>query len=344
MRPNIIRQALRQCIAFGLLSIAGLSARADDWPMFGRDRTRNAVSGEKNPPSWWQVEESKGGKIVRPNKNIKWSASIGSGSSYYHSYADPVVIDGMVWISTNISEERGGKTQHFYALRCFDEQTGKPLSTYLCPRNPPLGAERFLHTLQTSPLIERNRMWFYTNRMEVVCLDIADVRHGKGELREIWKRDLRKDLGVYRAKSIFECRLCSVATHGNYLYVTTGNGVNNFDGDSKVNPKAPSLVCFDKNSGKIVWQDHSPGEKIIHSQFASPTIITIGEKTQIVAPQGDGWLRSFDSATGQLIWEFNTNPPDATDDAFSGNRNYLPATAVLYDNRIYIGNGREPEH
>ena len=312
--------------------------------MFGRDRTRNAASVEKNPPIWWQVEASEDGKIVRPKKNIKWSTSIGTGLSYFHSYADPVVVDGMVWIGTNANVKKDGEDKPFYALRCFDEKNGKLRSTYLCPQYPQLGHERFLHTLQSSPMVEGDRLWLYTNRMDVVCLDIADVRKGKGEPREIWKRDLRKDLGVYRAKSIFDCRLCSVATHGDFLYVTTGNGINNWDGDCKVNAKAPSLVCFDKNTGKIVWQDHSPGDKIIHSQFASPTIITTDDKTQIVAPQGDGWVRSFHAVTGKLNWEFNTNPPDATDDGVRGTRNYLPATAVFYKNRIYIGNGREPEH
>jgi hypothetical protein len=28
---------------------------ADDWPMRGRDGTRNAVSPEKNPPTMWSV-------------------------------------------------------------------------------------------------------------------------------------------------------------------------------------------------------------------------------------------------------------------------------------------------
>lgn len=110
-----------------------------------------------------------------------------------------------------------------------------------------------------------------------------------------------------------------------------------------MNADAPSLICLNKNTGKIVWQDNSPGKNILHGQFASPTVITVNGKTQVVAPQGDGWVRSFDAATGKLIWKFDTNLPDAKWDGGRGTRNYLPATAVFHDNRIFIGNGQERE-
>jgi outer membrane protein assembly factor BamB len=55
-------------------------------------------------------------------------------------------------------------------------------------------------------------------------------------------------------------------------------------------------------------------------------------------------VRSFDAASGKLIWKFDTNPPDTKWSApFNSTRNYLPATAVFHNNRIYIGNGQEPE-
>ena len=53
---------------------------ADDWPMYGHDRTRNAVSLEKNPPLDWQIEiRDEAGKITAPAKNIKWKADLGPG-------------------------------------------------------------------------------------------------------------------------------------------------------------------------------------------------------------------------------------------------------------------------
>lgn len=330
----------RFTLALLALFIAAV-ARGEDWRMFGRDQSRNAVSPEKDPPTFWQIEVEEDGKILKKSKNILWTAQLGGAPSYYGSLGDPVVVGGQIWIGTNGAAKN---TRGEYVFLCLDEKTGKPLYRYAIPHMDD-GAERWCHTMASSPLIDGDRMWFFNNRWEVVCLDISPLRKGHGTPKELWKVDTKKELGVYRTKSIFDCRLCSVAIHKDWLYVITGNGVNWWDKDGEVNADAPSLVCFNKNTGKIVWQDNSPGSDIMHSQFASPTIVTINGKTQVVAPQGDGWVRSFDAATGKLIWKFDTNPPDAKFDRkrHTGTRNYLPATAVFHDNRIFIGNGQEPE-
>ena len=43
------------------------------------------------------------------------------------------------------------------------------------------------------------------------------------------------------------------------------------------------------------------------TQFASPTIATIDSRAQVIVPQSDGWVRSFDPQTGKKIWEFDIN-------------------------------------
>lgn len=326
----------------GLFAILGAllaaPAHADDWPMFGRTLGRNAVNPEKAPPTSWRVRIDDDAKPA--SKNVLWSSIMGSGHSYYGTCGDPVVVGARVWIGTNADVGKDA----FYALNCLDAKTGKLLYQYRTPLHPQIGWERWLHTMGTSPAIEGDRMWFFTNRAEVVCLDLAPLNKGQGDPREVWKVDTRKEFGVYRTKSIFDCRFCSVAVHGDSLFVITGNGVNNWDGKGRVNADAPSLICLNKNTGKVIWSDNSPGDNILHGQFASPTVFTVNGKTQIVAPQGDGWVRSFDAATGKLIWKFDTNPPDAKwDPNGRGDRNYLPATAVFHDNRIFIGNGQEPE-
>jgi hypothetical protein len=48
-----------------LILFLATSAHSADWPMFGRDPTRNAVSPEKNPPVFWQIERSKDGQPGR---------------------------------------------------------------------------------------------------------------------------------------------------------------------------------------------------------------------------------------------------------------------------------------
>ena len=58
MKNRIFASVFLTCT--GWLSDAAL--RADDWPMLGRDATRNPVSSEKNPPTWWQVEVTEKGQ------------------------------------------------------------------------------------------------------------------------------------------------------------------------------------------------------------------------------------------------------------------------------------------
>ena len=53
---------------------------------------------------------------------------------------------------------------------------------------------------------------------------------------------------------------CSVTTLGDILFVNTRNGVD----EAHINlpaPDAPSFIAMDKNTGKVLWTDNSPGEQ-----------------------------------------------------------------------------------
>ena len=132
----------------------------------------------------------------------------------------------------------------------------------------------------------------------------------------------------------------SVAGYKNKLYVVTHNGID----ASLVNlpkPEAPSLVCLEKTTGKVVWKDNSPGKDILFVQTSSPLVVEIKGKAQVMVGQGDGWLRSFDPATGKLIWKSDLNAKDADWELDgTGNRNYIVATPILYENRVYIATGQ----
>ena len=97
---------------------------------------------------------------------------------------------------------------------------------------------------------------------------------------------------------------CSVgASYKDWVYVTTGNGIDYASGKVAA-PDAPSLVCFHKDSGKVVWRDNSPGKHILEGQWSNPLVCEVKGRAQVVVAQGDGWLRSFDPATGK-IWVAN---------------------------------------
>ena len=52
-------------------------AVADDWPMLGRDGTRNSVSAEIGAPVEWIVESREGDRVIRESRGIRWSAPLG---------------------------------------------------------------------------------------------------------------------------------------------------------------------------------------------------------------------------------------------------------------------------
>jgi outer membrane protein assembly factor BamB len=106
-------------------------------------------------------------------------------------------------------------------------------------------------------------------------------------------------------------------------------------------PQAPSIVCLNKNTGKLVWTDNSPGINVLHGQWASPAIVEVNGRPLVIAPLGDGWVYAYDARDGKIVWKFDCNPKDAV---YPQTRNELIATPVIVDNRMYIATGQDPEH
>src|SRR5688500_1059089 len=84
----------------------------------------------------------------------------------------------------------------------------------------------------------------------------------------------------------------------------------------------------------------------MHSQLSSPLVVPVGGRTQVIVGQGDGWLRAFEAETGRLIWRCDLNPKAAGKYQLGGRsrRNYVMATPVFHDGRVYLGTGQDPEH
>ena len=325
-------QSVKWLISIGIVLIAATeTSLGADWPMRGRNNNRNAVVPAEVGPLDWQVPGRDAG-----SRNVRWSAALGS-----LSHGDPVVSGGLVWVGTNNRHPRDPlQKQDAGVLMCFDERDGKFLYQYLSPRLP--GGYKVDWPMSSqggSPLIEKDRLWFCNTRHEVICLDIAPLQSRTGDPTVVWKVDMREQLGVVPRPVMLGSNVsqCSIASHRNWIYINTTNGVPA--------PNAPSLICLDKQTGQVKWQDNSPGNNLIEVQHGSPLMAEIQGRAQVIMGQGDGWMRGFDALTGEVLWKFDINPKSAKRKGIRRRYewNDLVAMPVFHEGRIYFAIGKHYE-
>jgi outer membrane protein assembly factor BamB len=308
-----------------------------EWPMWGGTPDRNMVSSIKGLPVSWDLEKK---------KNIKWVAALGS-----QSYGNPVVSGGVVYAGTNNEGLRDPKQGGDRGvLMAFRESDGEFLWQHT---NEKLPAGRVndwpFQGVCSSPLIEGEKLYYVSNRCELVCLDTKGFRDDEndGPIKDekltskldadiIWKYDMIEEVGSHP----HNMSNSSPVAYGDLLFICTSNGQD----ESHVNvpsPKAPSIIAINKNTGKLVWEDNSVGEKVLHGQWSSPTVAKIGDTVQVIHGQGDGWIRGYEALTGKKLWEFDTNPKDSV---WPKTRNELISTPVVWESKVYVANGQDPEH
>ena len=327
--------------AASLAAAAGLWASdpgTGDWPRWGGTPDRNMVSNQKGLPASWDVTTK---------RNIRWVAALGS-----QTYGNPTVANGKVFVGTNNEALRDPKQGGDRGvLMAFDEKTGEFLWQQA---NEKLAAGRVndwpFQGVASSPLIEGDRLYYVSNRAELVCLDTEGFRDngendgpvkdekltGKENADIVWKLDMMEELGVHP----HNLANSSPVVYGDIVYIMTGNGQD----ESHVripSPKAPALIAVDKKTGKVLWEDNQVGEKILHGQWSSPSVAMLGGVLQVVSAQGDGWIRGYEAKTGKLLWSFDSNPKDSV---WPKTRNETISTPILVDNVVYIANGQDPEH
>ena len=322
-------------ISIGLvLATETFSCMAADWPMRGRGHHRNAVVPDENAPVDWQLPDNE-----MPARNIRWSTELGTVSN-----GDPVISNGLVWVGTNNGRPRNTqKKQDAGVLICFDEIDGRFLYQYVSQRIAGREIDWPGSSQCGSPLIENGKLWFCNTRCEVICLDIAPLIARTGDAEVVWNVNLREQFGVVpRAIMIgSNASQCSIASYRELIYVNTTNAA----GYTRVlAPNAPSLICFEKQTGRVKWQDNSPGENLLGVQHGSPMVAEIQGQAQVIMGQGEGWVRGFDALTGELLWKFDINPKSFQRGlGLKNQRNDLVAMPVFYEGNVYFATGRHYE-
>ncbi len=323
-----------------VLAIAPVAA-AQEAAMWGFTPDRNLVSDEKGLPTKWDPATG---------ENIKWKEVLGS-----QTYAGPVIVGGKIFVGTNNQGLRDPKlTGDRGVVMAFRQADGRFLwqSTHT-----KLAAGRVNDWPQqgicSTPYVEEDRLYYISNRCEVVCVDTEGFRDGENDgpfkaeadtsdigADMIWKLDMMAELEVFP----HNLATCSPVGAGDLLFVVTSNGVD--EGHFHIpSPFAPSFIAVNTKTGEVVWEKDLPGENILHGQWSNPAYGVINGKPQVIFPGGDGWIYALEPETGELIWKFDCNPKESVWELGGrGTRNNIVATPVVYDNKVFIGVGQDPEH
>ncbi len=301
--------------------------------MFGRTIARNMANPvEKDMPDTWSIKKKK-------EKGVKWQAVLGGSA-----FGGPSVAGGRIFVGTNNGKPRdpaidGDKG----VMMCFNEADGAFLWQIVHDK---IGTDIDAAGvgIASTPAVDGDRLYYVSNRCELVCADVAGDPAAKGKGKIVWSLDMIKDLKVHPGGLEGGLANCSPLVLDDLVYVVTSNGVDMNSG-KVASPDAPSFLAVHKESGKVAWQSNLPGANIMDGQWSNPAAAEVNGVKEVIFPGGDGWLYGFEAKTGELLWKFDCNPKKSVFKPASGEgtRNYLVATPVVADGKVYIGVGREPD-
>ena len=144
---------------------------------------------------------------VKTKKNVKWVAELGS-----QTYGNITVGGGVVLVGTNNEAKRDPKvTGDKGVLMAFDEKTGAFLWQAVHDK---VAAGRVndwpFQGIASSPLIEGDRVYYVSNRAELMCVDLKgfddkendgpvtdEKAQGPGQADVVWRLDMMEEVGTF---------------------------------------------------------------------------------------------------------------------------------------------------
>ena len=263
--------------------VAGV--HAENWPGFRGPKGDGVV--ESKHPEKWSADE-----------NVAWKTKLpGVG------WSQPIVWSGKVFVTTAVAENQkrprpgdwspgeGGiltaifgnyrkapSIDYQWQVHCLDAATGKVLweqTAYTGKPKTPIHANNTYAT--ETPVTDGERVFAYFGSIGVYCYDFA------GKL--LWSKDLgslpmQMDWGT----------ASSPVLHGDLVYIQCDNDKSSF------------IVALNKNSGDEVWRM----PRTERSNWATPFVWKNSQRTELVAGGGSS-MRSYDLASGKLLWEMTAS-------------------------------------
>ncbi|MBI1371622.1 MAG: PQQ-binding-like beta-propeller repeat protein [Phycisphaera sp.] len=371
-------------------------AYADDWAMWGHSTSRNMASEDaQGLPTSWKAGEFKDNSDhidMATTENVQWVAKMGS-----QTYGNPTAAAGKVFVGTNNDGNPDPRFKgDFSVLKCIDAANGQTLWQLTVPKmgDGKVGDWEYLG-ICSSPAIDGDRVYVLTNRCEVLCLDINGMANGNQGFQDegqhmayngknplppmevkptdadiLWIFDMREELNVFP----HNITSSSPLVIGDKVWCATSNGVD-WSHTNIPSPKAPTLICLDKMTGKLLGEEASGiSSRILHGCWSSPAYGKLGGKDMIVFSGPDGYMYGFNATPikdpddpdfnilkeefrcdGDPKWyRYKRDGSVYTKDSKGklekikyvkpeGPSEFI-ASPVIYEGKIYANIGQDPEH
>lgn len=270
-----MRRLVISCRSLCIVLLTGFSAQAmaDDWPQF-RGPRGDGVAERSHAPERWSEQTHVAWKVVIPGRG--WS--------------QPIITADRIFVTTAISDEeekpRRGEMgivpgaadprKNFYRWKvlCLSAETGAVLWEQTAHEGKPrFGKHRSNTFASETPVTDGERVIVYFGNAGLSCYDV------KGE--RLWT----KDLGAYPTQASWGTG-SSPVLFGDSVFVQCDNDQSSF------------LVALDKRTGDELWR--VPREE--PTNWSTPYLWKNKDRTELVAAGGTK-MRSYDPATGKLLWE-----------------------------------------
>lgn len=252
-------------------------AHLRNWPAW-RGPLANGVAPLGDPPIQWSETQ-----------NVKWKRSLpGRGTS------TPIVWNDRVFLLAAVPTGRKGdakpagapagapmrgmveapdEIQRFTVL-ALDRATGKTLWERVAREQMPHEGHHKDHGWASgSPVTDGEHLYAYFGSFGLSCWDL------EGQL--VWE----KDLGPLRTRNSFG-EGTSPALWANQLFI-----LRDHEGDD-------CILSIDKRNGRELWRTARDEP----SGWSTPLVVSHAGKQQVIV-SGTHRIRSYDAATGQLLWE-----------------------------------------
>jgi outer membrane protein assembly factor BamB len=266
----------RAAAVFVLLALAGIAARAGNWPQW-RGPTGDSVSTETNLPLSWSEKD-----------NVVWTCRLpGEGNGTPAIWGDAVFLtahDGENLLALRIDRGSGRIV--------WTRTVGTGVANCQEPGGEKRRHQKFhkLHNLASpSPVTDGEVVVFHFGNGDLAAYDFGG--------KQLWKHNLQKEQGTY---SIWWGHANSPILYKDLVIsVCMQDSLADLGG-----PTAPSyLIAHDKRSGVVKWKtDRMTRAKAEEcDSYTTPLLHKVGDHQELVV-MGGNQLDAYDPATGAQLW------------------------------------------